>query len=215
MVLGEVPRECCYRMKSNSPMTVSPVGRLQDWIQAPTPPCTLVLGAACSCDLPEIEQLVCKLLSRVRELHGLRFTWLDHQDIRFLSGQPGVRRAILDRAGIGGDRYHRWNDTELVLRGLASMGGLVLGGQAALDATHDLPNVCRLMLCDCRICRETELDGTVDPARYHSDEQPTEVIRRFLDWMAGNPYGLASSSPAASEICRMKETLEAPSMQIA
>ncbi|MGB6222961.1 hypothetical protein, partial [Haloferula sp.] len=77
------------------------------------------------------------------------------------------------------------------------------------------PNVCRIMLCDCRVCRETELDGTVDPARYDSEAQPTEVICRFLDWMADHPYGLATSSPAAAEVCRMKETLHLPSLQIA
>ena len=202
-------------MKSKSVTTVSTVERLQDWIQAPSPPCTLVVGAMCNCDLPAVEQTTCKLLNRVRELGCSRFSWLDYEDIRFLSGQPDLRHAITERAGIGGDRYQRWNDSEVVLRGLASMGGLVLGGQAALDATHELPNVCRVMLCNCMTCREPELHGIIHPDLCGPGEVPDEVMQHFLDWMAGHPYSAITSSPAAAEVGRMKENLRAPALQLA
>jgi hypothetical protein len=40
-------------------------------------------------------------------------------------------------------------------------------------------------------------------------------MQRFLDWMAGHPYGLATASPAAAEVCRMKESLHLPTLQTA
>jgi hypothetical protein len=201
-------------MKTKLLTTVSAVGRLQDWIQAPSPPCSLVVGAMCNCDLPALEQKTCRLLNRVRELGSSRFNWLDYEDIRFLSGQPGLRLAITERAGVGGDRYHRWNDSEVVLRGLASMGGLVLGGQAALDATHELPNVCRVMLCNCMTCRESDLHAVIHPDFCGPGEVPEEVMQHFLDWMAGHPYGALTSSPGAAEVGLMKESLREPALRL-
>ncbi|BCX47565.1 hypothetical protein HAHE_14730 [Haloferula helveola] len=168
-----------------------------------------MLGAVCNCDLPEVERNVCELLNRVREMHGFHFSWLDFEDIRFLSGQPDLRAVITERAGIGGDRHAHWNDAERVLRGLASMGGLVLGGQAALDATHELPNVCRIMLCNCEECDEPELHGKVDRDFCGIEQLPTEVASRFLDWMTEHPYGVGAPCAAAEELRRMKESLRA------
>lgn len=171
---------------------------VEKWIEVPSPPCSLVLGAACNCDLPEIERSVCQLLNRIRGSQDYRYRWLDHEDIRNIAGQPKLRNRIVERAGIG-DIAHQWNDTELVVRGLASIGGLVLGGQAALDATHKLPNVCRVMLCGCQICREADLHGTVDQELCDPGQLPAEVILRFLDWMAGNPSEEVSEASVAVE----------------
>ncbi|MCH7224802.1 hypothetical protein [Haloferula sp. A504] len=170
-------------MKRKSDRYPSTVGRLSNWLEASSPPYSLAVGATCGCDLARLERETCDALNRVRELQGSRFGWFGFEDIRHLSGQPGLRRFIVTRADLDNPRFHTWNDIEVVLRGLASLGGVVLGGQAAMDATHDLPNVCRVMLSRCDSCRESELSGIVDPGRCGEGQLVSEVIRTFLDWV--------------------------------
>lgn len=176
-------------MKTLIEETPSAVGRLSSWLETPSPPFSLAVGATCGCDLARLQRETCDSLNRVRDLEGARFGWFGHDDIRHLSGQPGVRRFIIERAGTDNHLFDRWNDIELMLRGLASLGGIVVGGQAAMDATHGLPNVCRVMLSRCEVCRETELSGIVDPARCGEGQIVSEVIRTFLDWMTCNSGG--------------------------
>ena len=168
------------RQKYRDPSTVR---RLSNWLEASSPPYSLAVGATCGCDLARLERETCDALNRVRELQGSRFGWFGFDDIRHLSGQPGVRRFIVTRADLDNQRFNAWNDIEVVLRGLASLGGVVLGGQAAMDATHGLSNVCRVMLSRCDSCRESELSGIVDPGRCGEGQLVSEVIRTFLDWV--------------------------------
>lgn len=174
------------RHKDRSPNTV---GRLSKWLEASSPPYSLAVGATCGCDLARLERESCDALNRVRELRGCRFGWFGFDDIRHLSGQPGVRRFVVGRADLDNRRFDAWNDIELVLRGLASLGGVVLGGQAAMDATRGLPNVCRVLLSRCDQCHETDLSGIVDPERCSENQLVSEVIRTFLDWMAYRSSG--------------------------
>ncbi len=176
--------DICDPMKRHKDRSPSAVGRLSNWLEAPSPPYSLAVGATCGCDLARLERETCDTLNRVRELRGCRFGWLGFDDVRHLSGQPGVRRFVIERADVADSRFDHWNDIEVVLRGLASLGGLVLGGQAAMDATHGLPNVCRVMLSRCDSCREGELSAIVDPGRCGGGQLVSEVIRTFLDWMA-------------------------------
>lgn len=177
----------------------SAVGRLSNWLEAPSPPYSLAIGATCGCDLARLQRETCDALNRVRELEGARFGWFDCADIRHLSGQPGVRRFIVGRAGLDDPRFEHWNDFEIFLRGLASLGGLVLGGQAAMDATRGLPGVCRVMVSRCDACREGGLSGIVDPARCGEGQAVSEVIRIFLDWMAYRSGGRWSPRGALAE----------------
>ncbi|MGE9271651.1 MAG: hypothetical protein ACQKBU_12680 [Verrucomicrobiales bacterium] len=175
-------------MKGNSLRGEPVVERFHQWVEAPFNPCTLVVGARCRCDLPAVERSICRFLNRVRELGGLPFHWLDFQDIRFLSGQPEIRRSVLENRAVEPSGREGGNDLESVIRGLAGMGGWVLGGQAALDATEGLANTCRIMLCDCRDSQETErYHDWIDTRVCRSSSFSLVATRKFLDWMAGCP----------------------------
>ena len=176
----------------------SVVDDLRGWVEAPSPPCSLVLGAASNGDLPAIQSSVLQLLNRIRGSRDFRYKSLDYGDIRFIAGQPELRAMIAECSGIGSKASSR-SDIEQVIRGLASMGGLILGGQAALDATHRMPNVCRLMLCSCKTCRESGLHGKVDQEKCEPGQLPAQVILRYLDWMAGHPDEQLSEVSMATE----------------
>lgn len=161
----------------------SAVGRLYEWLEAPSPPCSLAVGATCGCDLSHLESEICEALNAGREFRDCRFTNFDHHDVRHLAGQPTVRRFVIEHAGLTDSEFDRWNDYDIVLRGLASIGGLVLGGKAAIDATHELPNVCRVMLASCDDCCEEGLFGRIEPSVQHPEADVSEIVDAFRKWM--------------------------------
>lgn len=205
-------------MKTQKDRYPSTVGRLSSWLEASSPPYSLAVGATCGCDLARLERETCDALNRVRELRGSRFGWFGFDDIRHLSGQPGLRRFIVTRADLDTPRFTAWNDIEMVLRGLATLGGVVLGGQAAMDATHGLPNVCRVMLSRCDFCRESELSGIVDPGRCGEGQLVSEVIRTFLDWVtyrSGGRWQPRAPLAATAELDEIHHSIRESSGQVA
>lgn len=188
-------------MKRSTVSLPSALRRLNEWLEAPTPPWSLAVGSTCGCDLSHMERKICEVLNESGEFAGCRFSSFDHQDVRQLAGQPVVRRFLIDRAGLTDPDFDRWNDYEMVLRGLASIGGLVLGGKAVMDATHELPNVCRVMLAGCDECREKDLDGRITPSAKEPERALPEIIASFRDWVASrNPEELALAADAPRRI---------------
>lgn len=171
---------------------VTAVGRLLKWCESPSPPVSLVVAAHCGCDLSRLEREVCERLNQQLDDRSAGFSAFDFEDIRHLAGDPAARRAILESGGLDPAEREQWNDYEIVLRALASMGGWVLCGRSALDATQRLPNVCRVMLSRCDECSEPGLSARVDPDRCRTGSIVEEISGQFAGWMereaaAGSP----------------------------
>ncbi|MCH1922332.1 hypothetical protein L9G15_23285, partial [Shewanella sp. A3A] len=72
-------------------------------------------------------------------------------------------------------------DFEAVTRGIAAIGGAVLSGETAIEATADLDNVFRVSLSHCeRCCPESEL--VLDPAGFTQDGLAAVIAKRFTRW---------------------------------
>ena len=77
------------------------------------------------------------------------------------------------------DDYHC--DFETLIRGVAMLGGAVLSGQAALDATADLGNVFRVALSHCdRCCPDAQLQ--LDPDGFSEEGLAAVIAKRFIRW---------------------------------
>jgi hypothetical protein len=166
------------------------VGRLYEWLEASSPHCSLAVGATCGCDLSHLQREICEALNEIREFRGCPFTSFDHQDVRHLAGQPNVRRFVIERASLGDPGYDRWNDHDIVMRSLASIGGLVLGGRAAIDATGELPNVCRVMVAACDDCRDDGLFGRVTLSHDSPEAVVSEIVDAFRKWMVARDLAM-------------------------
>ncbi|GAA5482950.1 hypothetical protein [Haloferula sargassicola] len=161
----------------------SAVGRFSHWIEVPSPPCSLAVGATCGCDHFLLEKEIASRLNRAGRFDGARFHEFDPQDIRQLAGDPAIRSYILVRAGLADSRYKEWNDYERVLRGLASIGGVVLFGSAAMDATHELPNVCRVMVGHCVACQEADVSARIEPHPHEVRDMAEHICGVFGQWL--------------------------------
>ncbi|MEM9235963.1 MAG: hypothetical protein AAGB14_04240 [Verrucomicrobiota bacterium] len=167
----------------NRDQNVSAVGRLVDWCETPSPPFSLAVGATCGCDLARIEREVCRCVNEA--IHPAEsFDSFDYEDIRHLAGDPEARAFIIARAGMSGREYERWSDYALVLRALASMGGVVLGGQEAIDAARSLPNVCEVMITRCGHCEDDAIDTWIDPDLCGTSSVVRTVAGHFLEWLS-------------------------------
>ncbi|WP_379713293.1 hypothetical protein [Haloferula chungangensis] len=163
---------------------LSAVGRLMHWCEMPSPPFSLAVGATCGCDLSKLEKEICECVNDAALHPAEEFDYFDYEDIRYLAGDPVARHFIINRAGMTGAEYDRWNDYALVLRALASLGGVVLGGQGAIDAARGLPNVCEVMICKCDHCEDEAISTWVDPDLCESESVVTTVAGHFLQWLS-------------------------------
>lgn len=182
-------------MKEYREKQLSAVGRLIQWCEAPSPPFSLAVGATCGCDLSRIERDVCRCVNEAALHPAEEFGSFDYEDIRHLAGDPAARAFIIDRADMEGHEYDRWSDYALVLRALASMGGVVLCGQGAIDATRELPNVCEVMITRCDHCEDVAITSWIDPDLCESESLVNTVAGHFLQWL---------SSPDRVRACKRK-----------
>src|SRR5688572_11090245 len=148
-------------MKMTTHTTEGAVG-LVDWLKQSAPRYSLVLAATCGSDLSRLGREACDQLNRPGGSVGGRCRAFDVEEIRHLAGDPFWRHSVLAAASRFGvdDDYHC--DFETLIRGVAALGGAVLSGQTALDATADLGNVFRVALSHCdRCCPDAQLQ--LDP----------------------------------------------------
>ena len=183
-------------MKTTNDRNLSAVGRLIQWSEASSPPFSLAVGANCGCDLSRIELEVCECVNQAALHPAEEFGCFDYEDIRYLAGDPAARNFIFEHAGMTGPEFDRWNDYALVLRALASLGGVVLCGQGAIDAARGLPNVCEVMICKCEHCEDKAISSWVDPDLCETESVVTTVAGHFLDWLSASERIRASKRSA-------------------
>jgi hypothetical protein len=171
-------------MKKMHDRNLSAVERLVQWCEMPSPPFSLAVGANCGCDLAMIESQICKCLNEAARHPAEEFGYFDYEDIRYLAGDPVAREFIIGRAEMTGAEYDRWNDYSLVLRALASLGGVVLCGQGAIDAARGLPNVCEVMICKCEHCEDAAISRWVEMDLCESGSVVPTVAGYFLHWLS-------------------------------
>jgi hypothetical protein len=173
-------------MKTTNDRTLSAVGRFIRWCEVSSPPFSLAVGANCGCDLSRIEKEICNCVNEAAIHPAEEFGCFDYEDIRYLAGDPAARNFIIEKAGMAGPEYERWNDYALVLRALASLGGVVLCGQGAIDAARGLPNVCEVMITKCDHCEDIWISSWVDPDICGSESVVTNVAGHFLQWLSAS-----------------------------
>ncbi|MGB6222569.1 hypothetical protein [Haloferula sp.] len=183
-------------MKTTNDRQLSAVGRLIKWCEASSPPFSLAVGATCGCDLARIEKEICERVNEAALHSDEEFGCFDYEDIRYIAGEPAVRDFLIDRAEMAGPEYERWNDYALVLRALASLGGVVLCGQGAIDSARGLPNVCEVMICKCDHCEDAAISSWVDPDLCEDTSLVTHVAGHFLEWLSESERVRASKRKA-------------------
>jgi hypothetical protein len=183
-------------MKTNNDRQLSAIGRLIHWCEAPSPPFSLAVGATCGCDLARIEKKICDRVNEAALHSEEEFGCFDYEDIRYIAGDRAIRDFIIERAGMTGSEYERWNDYSLVLRALASLGGVVLCGQGAIDSARGLPNVCEVMISKCDHCEDAAISSWVDPDLCESTSLETKVAGHFLEWLSASERVRASKRKA-------------------
>jgi len=183
-------------MKTTNDRMNSAVGRLIHWSETSSPPFSLAVGANCGCDLSKIEKEICASVNEASFHPAEEFGCFDYEDVRHLAGDPAARSFIIERAGMAGQEYERWNDYALVLRALASLGGVVLCGQGAIDAARGLPNVCEVMICKCDHCEDAAISSWVDPDLCQAQSVVTTIAGHFLQWLSESERVRASKRRA-------------------
>ena len=167
-------------MRTTTHTTVGAVG-LVDWLKQTAPRFSLAIGATCGCDISRLGREICDHLNRPGLPAGGRCRAFDPEEIRQLAGDPFWRHSVLAAAahhGIGEDTRC---DYETMIRGIAVLGGAVLSGQCALEATADLDNVFRVALSHCdRCCPETSLK--LDPHGFSEEGLAAVIAKRFVRW---------------------------------
>lgn len=171
-------------MKTMNDQQLCVVGRLIKWCETSSPPFSLAVGANCGCDLARIEKEICARVNEAALHSEEEFGCFDYEDIRYIAGNPVVRDFLIQRAEMAGPEYERWNDYALVLRALASLGGVVLCGQGAIDSARGLPNVCEVMICKCDFCEDPAISSWVDPDLYENTSLVNHVAGHFLGWLS-------------------------------
>jgi hypothetical protein len=154
---------------------------LVDWLKQPAPRFSLAIGATCGCDISRLGRAVCAQLNRPELPAGGHCRAFDPEDIRQLAGDPFWRNSVLAAAARHDSTGDRHCDYETLIRGVAAIGGAVLSGQSALEATADLDNVFRVALSHCDRCRP-ESTLYLDPDGFSADGLAAVIAKRFLRW---------------------------------
>lgn len=167
-------------MKTTTHTTGGAVG-LVDWLKQPAPRYSLAIGATCGCDISRLGRAVCDHLNRPDLPAGGRCRAFDPEDIRQLAGDPFWRNSVLAAAALHEPDHDRHCDYEKLIRSVATIGGAVLAGQCALEATADLGNVFRVALSHCDRCRP-ESTLYLDPDAFSDEGLAAVIAKRFIRW---------------------------------
>ena len=76
------------------------------------------------------------------------------------------------------------------------IGGIGVGGASVMDATKDLPNVCRVMVSRCDCCQDDTLSRIVEP---HQRRLPREFVDDIVEQAHGGRPGLAGTEGSGRE----------------
>lgn len=167
-------------MRTTTHRTVGVVG-LVDWLKRPAPRYSLALGATCGCDISRLGRDICDYLNRPDLPAGGHFRRFDSEEIRRLAGDPYWRHSVHAAAGRQGHEADSRCDYENMVRAVAALGGAVLPGHWALDATRDLDNVFRVALSHCDdCCPDNSLN--LDPDGFSRNGLAAVIGKRFLRW---------------------------------
>lgn len=186
-------------MKNPSPSfphTQDSVG-LINWLKQSAPGCSLAIGATCGCDVSKLGHDICNWLNSPDLQAGGLVRVFDREEIRHLAGDPYWRDSILAAAGRRGVDVESGCDYECVIRALAALGGAILPGEWALEATAGLDNVFRVGLAHCDHCLP-ESTLQLDPADYSREGLATIIGKRFLRWIDDHNHGRKRRVPKSS-----------------
>lgn len=168
-----------------------PGTQLVDWLHKPSGRelrHSLVIGSRCSADLPVLgDQLADALNARLRPGTD-RWQTFNIRDLWHLAGDPGHRTTILGNLPPDHHPGPPDSDIDRIARRLARLGGAILEGQYALDATEGLPNTFRVCLCSgLHHCPE-RCDILLKPEEFTTQSDLTQTIAAaFLKWRATHP----------------------------
>lgn len=169
-------------MKKTESKLRKAVGRLADWGKKPSPPLTLVVASTCGCEMARLERDLCAHLNRrLRHRDGV-FGAFDCEDVRCFAGHGPIREFIAAAAPPEASGLPGLNDYERVLRGLAALGGVVLGGHAALEATDGFDNVFQVVLSRGGRFDPDRLTTCFNPDRCGPGCMVSMIADSFLDW---------------------------------
>lgn len=167
-------------MRTTTHTTEGAVG-LVEWLKQAGPPFTLAIGATCGCDISRLGHEICEHLNRPGLPAGGRCRAFDAEEVRRLAGDPYWRHSVLAASPHPGLGEGFYCDYETMIRAIAGIGGAVLSGETALEATADLRNVFRVTLSHCdRCCPHAEL--ILDPDGFSDEGIAAIIANRFVRW---------------------------------
>jgi ferredoxin len=185
-------------MKTQSFASGTAVG-LVDWLKQESPDFSLVVGATCRCDISQLGRDICDHLNRAGLPAGGRCRAFGPDEIRQLSGDPVSRHAILAAAARKGIDLESGCDYECMVRAIAALGGAVMSGEWAFEATADMDPVFRVALSHCdRCCPDALLK--LDPEDYSAQGLARIIAKRFLHWIDDQAKGRKPGHPRASAL---------------
>jgi hypothetical protein len=185
-------------MKTQSFHSGSAVGLL-DWLKQDSPEFSLVVGATCRCDISRLGRDICDHLNTAGLPAGGRCRAFGPDEIRQLSGDPMARHAILAAAARKGIDLESGCDHECMVRAIAALGGAVMSGEWAFEATEDMDRVFRVALAHCgRCCPDAAL--RLDPEDYSGEGLAKIIANRFLHWIDDRQNGRKPAIPRESAV---------------
>lgn len=188
-------------MKIPPSTTGAPVG-LVDWLKQKEPPFSLAIGATCGCDLSKMGHDICEHLNVPGLPAGGRCRAFDPDEIRRLAGDPQARHAILAAAAHKGVDLESGSDADCLVRAIAALGGAVLSGEWAIEATAGMDRVFRVALSHCdRCCPSSTLH--LDPDGYSPDGLARIIAKRFVHWIDEHAKGRKPRVPRESSMAML------------
>lgn len=168
-----------------------PGSGLVDWLRKPARGSlrhSIVLGSRCNADLPRLGAQLARTLNTATRSGASSWQAFSIHDLWHLAGDPEHRDLIL--GGLPPDRHPGPPDSDIdrIARRLARIGGAILEGQYALDATEGLANTFRVCLCSGGHRCPEHCDALLDISETgDKDELATVISSAFLNWRQSRP----------------------------
>lgn len=168
-----------------------PPSQLVNWLHKPTRSQlrhAIAVGSRCCTDLPFIGSQIAQALNQQAPEDQRLWRAFEINELWHLAGDPAHRKAILEDHPCD---YHPGppdSDIDRITRRLARIGGAILEGQYALDATTQLDNTFRICLCNKFHDCPGECHLLLNPDEYNSRRNlATAIASAFLDWEPTHP----------------------------